>query len=374
MEIFTDDERIAKVYSVRHTPYVSGPRYSRNRHHFLISDATMLGAVQGCFEPIGVAEQHALMPQARIEMMVAIMLPKPTEPLENLSAICSFSQKSGGRIFVEGRPLAEWPIMLQLRKYCTYGRTSRLFYEGALADTDLVYDDAPRVHLNGTYDWTGMLSSWFNSYMLQCPLPYIAPSFPGGVEYPTGYRQVVSFGGVTAEKLTSIPGAQKRKTHRALPYQAIAQAVLEDIQIAGALAHGLAHGGYPTFSQEARQNVLSMVANVGSKLHDISDYYSDGVQPDDADCWRPSSGLNPFSLRAAQTLQICANTLATFSQSVASLPENEDGEIAALDLEGALPQYWRAIGLYMLFLDDERFTGTPRYIPRELSTCRVASV
>jgi hypothetical protein len=369
MEIFTDEERIARIYTIRHTPYPEGGKWSRNRHDFLLPNASLMQSVAGCFEPLGLAERHAMLPQVILVSQVALMVPKDTEALENLSAVCSYYQGYGGRIVEAGALVAPFPIVLQLRKMCAYGRSSRLFYEGMLTPSDLKFDDAPRVHLSGSYDWVGLVSSYFNTYMQQCPYPYITLTTPQGANYPSGYRNVLSFAGATAERLTSIPDAQSRKTYKAIPYMIEAQSALAQMQEVGGFADNLAHAGYPYWSEDQRANLLSLVGNFGSTLLEISQYYNEGIKPGDAACWRPTSGLNPFSVRAQATLQHVMNAVAAFGQAVSSLPFQDDYGIAATDFAGALPIFWRACGLYMLFLDDERFTGTPNYIPRGLSQC-----
>lgn len=372
MELFNDNERIVRIYTIRRVPQSGGARFSRNRHHFLIPDATYIQAASGCFEGLGLAERHAMMPSALLFSQIAVMLPKMNEPLENLQAVASFYQGYGGRKLYGSETLVPYPVVMMMRKYCAYGRTSKLFYEGMLCDADLVYEGNGRVHLRGDYDWTALVSNYVNFYMDACPFPYIVTHTPKGAEYPAGYRTVQRFGGFTAERLTSVPDAQHRKTHRALPYQEYSRTALEPMQAAGDFVYGLCHVGYPTYDAAARETIFSLVGNFQGALMQIAPYYGEGQEPDYADCWRPTAGLNPYSMLAQEILQKVADAVSAFGQAVADVPEDEEHRFAVSDLENALPLWYRACGLYMLFLDAERFTGTPKYIPRQLSQCRGA--
>lgn len=373
MQPFVEGTSALRTYSVKHITAHNPPRYSVNRFDWLNVGGSV-GFIPMCHEFLALSEQHILAPQVKKLFLVTMELTEQNDPIEDdFTAVATFGHGVGGRVTVPGDALVLYPVIMELRKYPTTGKAGKLFYEGMLYESEVNRQPDGQVFLRGGYDVGSLMWNYFNSFIDEAPMMQILVSFDRFTRQPIGWREITSYGGFEAKLLTSIPQAQRRKTFKARPYQAAAQALAQVLADFGIMFFQAAHFSGERVSPEKMADVKDALARLLSGIVGIQEYYTEGIKEDYADCWRPTSGLDPDTRRAEQILSKLEKQVTALRKSILDLPPDEDGTFAASDFAGLEPQNGIIAGRYVRFMELERFTGTPKYIPALLSMCRAGN-
>ncbi len=374
MGLLGDNERVMRTYSLRSTSGGAGGLITRMRYYHKLEVPQQVYLHSQLWDSLQLAERHISLSTTEILGSVSLVVSSGNDPLNEFGAFTSFNGGIGGRHVDYEGAAAAYPVVMRMRKFPEYGRSSSMFFQGVLRELDIIRDREGRVYLRADYDDIGLSDSYFNFFAFQGGLLPIIPDTQPNAQYPYGYRLIKKYGGEDAIRLTSIPDAQNRKTHKAQGYQALANGLLNAMVFAGRKFREFILTGADFISGAADKELEARIAPFFGAFEQLQNYYTKGVELDDADCWRPTSGHNPHSLYAAGILQKMKERGDAATQQYQQYQRYSEGELSMEDVKSTEEQFSAIAGMFMLYLDNERFTGTPRYIPRGLSKCHAGAV
>lgn len=374
MGILGDDQRIMRTYSLRSTSGGVSGEVTRMRYHHLLQTPEQVYLHNQLWDNLQLAERHISLGTTEVLGSVSLVISANNDPLNDFGAFTSFNGGLGGRhIDYEGQA-AVYPVVMRMRKFPEYGKCSSMFWRGVLRELDINRDAEGRVYLHGDYDDAGLSHAYFNTFAFSGGVLPVIPDTLPGAQFPHAYRMIKNYGGEDAIRLTTVPDAQNRKTHKAQGYQSLANGLLNAIILAGREFRVLISSGADFISGAADHELENRITPFFGAFAALEEYYTIGVELDDADCWRPSSGLNPYSLYARSILQRMKERGDAAILQYQQYQRFSEGELSMEDVTATEEQFSALCGMFMLYLDRERFTGTPRYIPRGLSKCHAGTI
>lgn len=355
---------VQRAYSFKR--FASGGKVQTfcNRQDFLGAGEESEGNLYLMLEAFRVAEQHLLHNEVEMNFRVAIPLTVANMPGLQFKAYAEFFLMRGGLQDYHLSPAAPFPVVLNVRKYPTHGRTGKMYYAGALREMDIRRDERGRVYLRPGHDPANLQHDFFHAKMFESPLLPVISTSVGGSFQPVSVRAVEKFGGFTAQRLTSIPDAQQRKTYVAFPYRAMCHDLAPLLQVAGNYWWWLAHERGAEVNTLEVSNFFGVLAPVVQQIEQVMEYYDEGTELSLAPNWRPSAGLNPYTMAAQDLINRMVEVSSKFTEEIQDLISIYPETVPQHEIQKLERRTWQLAGMYALYFERERFTGVP--IPIDL--------
>lgn len=363
--LISDTDSVGRVYSFKRFGPEGDVETYCNRQDFLVTSGATPGDKYLMFQAMAVAEQHLLHSEVALEFRVEVPLTAANIPGLNFQATAHFYRIYGGRWDSHLSPAAPYPVVLNLRKYPTHGRTGKAFFAGALREMDIRRDEDGRVWLKPGHDTANLAHDFYHAKMFESPFVPVLSTHDWGSFQPREVRLIERFGGFTAQRITSVPDAQQRKTYLAFPYRQQCHDFAPILHDAGAMYRHLCYDVGEEVEIDLLVNFLVMWAPVKNSLMSISEYYTEGVKLSLAPQWRPMAGFNPHTLEAQNIIEQMKIVEDKFIEELKELMSSYPDGVPQTDLQSLERRTWQLAGMYALFFERERFTGTP--IPLDIN-------
>ena len=360
---------ILRVHTVKRIERLGRFEVYQNRKDFLFTGEFSEFYAAQVADRCALAEQHLLMPEVEIMFQAAYWF-SPFNP-EGGAMKCQtlYRRQRGGRNIDAGDVVVDWPMMLKIGRYPEYGRAGHLMYRGALRDRDLTTDVSGNVGLGGAYNTVGLAMAYYRAFMKETVYPAVICGFPGGAPWPVTVRVIEDWGAEKASRLTSVAQAQSRKTLVATSYRYQAYDLGDKLTSAGEFFANIGLYAPPDVDFAVVEQLKELFRQLGIDSQALLEYWKSGLDLNIAPCWRPTAGLDPYSLLGRESLSKMVLTIAQIVQALSALEPGELGTVPKEQITSIFPLAMSLAPSYALMLERTRFTGTPIPHPNAPGMC-----
>lgn len=330
-----------------------------NLYPFTADAGFSVPAARAVLENVAVGEQHIALPHVKLETFVA--LPQSLTSGINTTMQC-FSypkQVQGGNALAFGSEPLPFEYVLSVRKLSLYGRTGKQYFRQVLQTKDVDFGNDGGVYLKPDPLTNYLGVAYLDAYLRDTPWTPVIATRNEITNQIEATREVIGYRASSVVKLRSIKAAQGRKTVLALPFKYLAFAQVTNLNSLDVQFDFIANKWLADVPRDAVLGLVMLIYMCQADNIATLKYWTDGIKPAPAPFWRPTAGLDPYSMdahAACMNLHSCAEMLIN---SLGEVLENNGDTIPAIELQALQFRVWQMVTSWVWMLHKERWTGTP---------------